>query len=92
MGIAEVKLRQRDLGILSLGTMEEREWKLQSSPEVEDDYLYPLSKSSRCSLTHPEVSALVGLESPGRVTRSRSLWLEGTESPDSRSFRAKVPG
>jgi hypothetical protein len=28
MGIAEVKLRQRDLGILSLGTMEEREWKL----------------------------------------------------------------
>jgi hypothetical protein len=31
-----------DLVILSFATMEEREWKPQSSPEVEDDFHTPL--------------------------------------------------
>jgi hypothetical protein len=30
-----------DLVILRFATMEEREWKPQYSPEVEDNYLYP---------------------------------------------------
>jgi hypothetical protein len=72
--------------------MEEREWKLQPLLEVEEDYLYPLSKSSHSRLTHPRVSALAGLESLVRVTGSQSLWHEGPESLDSGSLWAKVLG
>jgi hypothetical protein len=43
--------------------MEEREWKPLVQPEVEGDYLYPLSKSSHYRLTLPRVFALVGLKS-----------------------------
>jgi hypothetical protein len=69
-----------------------REWKPQTLPEVEDRYLYLLTKSSHCSLTHTGVSALVGLESSERVARHRSLRPEGPKSPDLGKFLGQVSG
>jgi hypothetical protein len=46
-GLQVLVARMGDLVILSFATMDEREWKPQSSPEVEDNYLYP-SRISSC--------------------------------------------
>jgi hypothetical protein len=56
--------------------MEEREWKPQQPPKVEDDYLYPSQESSRWGRLTPESPACKG----------RSLRLPGaktSESPES---------
>jgi hypothetical protein len=45
-GLQVLVARMGDLVILSFATMDEREWKPQSSPEVEDNYLYPSRISS----------------------------------------------
>jgi hypothetical protein len=45
-GLQVLVARMGDLVILSFATMEDREWNPQSSPEVEDDYLYPSQISS----------------------------------------------
>jgi hypothetical protein len=67
--------------------MEEREYKPQQPPEVEDDYLYPSQKSSRWGRLTPEspdfgVRGLrCHLESP--VCKGRSLRLPGAKTSES---------
>jgi hypothetical protein len=67
--------------------MEEREWKPQQPPEVEDDYLYPSQESSRWGSTNLGVSRIgvrslrCHLESP--ASKGRSLWLPGAKTSES---------
>jgi hypothetical protein len=53
-GFQVLVARMGDLVLWSFTTMEEREWKPQQPPEVEDDYLYPSQESSRWGRLTPE--------------------------------------
>jgi hypothetical protein len=70
-----------DLVSLSFATMEEREWKMQSSPEVKDDYLYLSQISSHWGWLTPE--------SP--VYKGRSLRCH-PKSPASKDSSLQLPG
>jgi hypothetical protein len=67
--------------------MEEREWKLQQPPEVEDDYLYPSQESSHWGRLTPESpdfgvrSLRCHPESP--ACKGRSLRLPGAKTSES---------
>jgi hypothetical protein len=60
-GLQVLVSRMGDLIKWSFATMEEREWKQQSAPEVEDDYLYCSQKTSRCGSLTPESLACQSL-------------------------------
>jgi hypothetical protein len=66
--------------ILSFATMEEREWKPRSSPEVKDNYLYPSQISSCWGRLTPESPACKDrrLRLPG--DKRRSLWPRSLET------------
>jgi hypothetical protein len=63
-GLQVLVARMGDLVILSFTTIEERDWKPQVQPKVEDNYLYPSQISSHWNRLNPKSPACKG----------RSLW------------------
>jgi hypothetical protein len=84
-----------DLVLSSFATMTEREWKPQSPPEVEDDYLYPSKISSRWGRLTPESLACkvwrlwCHPESP--ACKGRSLRFLGAKTRSLRTVSSETP-
>jgi hypothetical protein len=72
-GLQVVVARMGDLVLWSFATMEERAYKPQQPPEVDDDYLYPSEKSSNWGQLTPESPACKG----------QSLRLPGAKASES---------
>jgi hypothetical protein len=80
-GLQVLVARMGDLVILSFATMAEREWKPQSWPEMEDDYLYPSQISSHWGRLTPESPAC-----KGRSLRSIRTGVSGSLVTNLRVF------